>query len=116
MGKGISGGALNVVEGKWIELEDGVEVMFTSDSTEGQGELNAIQYNTRDWWWITARTATGDVEWPLDDEGNPLAQEALDHGHRYAPLAFIEINAGTGTPPPPPNIQDLRRIFKQLWE
>ena len=82
-GEGTSGGALKLVEDEWIELEDGIKIMFASDIQEGQG---TVPYITRGWWWITARTETGDVEWPLDNNDDPLAMKALEHGNRYAPL------------------------------
>jgi len=102
------GGALKVVEDEWIELEDGVQIMFAhEDSTD----LRTVQYNTRDWWWITARAATGDVEWPLDEAGKPEALEPLDNGHRFAPLAILVINNNSTQ-----SITDLRREFIQLWK
>lgn len=108
-GEEANGGALNLIEDEWIELEDGVEIMFTSNTQE---DPDAVPYVTRDWWWITARTETGDVEWPLNDSGEPLEIEPLDHGNCYAPLAIIEFNTdGTLA-----SNDDLRRTFKQLWE
>lgn len=110
-GEGTSGGALKVVEDKWIKLEDGIQIMFTNDIT---GEQDAIPYNNRYWWWIAARTATGDVEWPLDNSGQPLELEALDHGHRYAPLAIIKFKKDNTTTED--DYEDLRRKFIQLWK
>ena len=107
-GEGAIGGALKVVEDKWIELEDGIEIKF---SNSGANQADSSLYKSRDWWWITARTATGDIEWPLDDNDDPLPLEALDHGHRYAPLAIIQFYAD-GTVP---LNEDLRRKFKRFW-
>lgn len=108
-GEEASGGALKLVEDEWIELEDGVQIMFTSNPQEWP---DAVPFMTRDWWWITARTETGDVEWPHDNNGDPHALEALEHGQHYAPLALIEFNAdGTLA-----SNDDLRRKFIDLWE
>ncbi|NJO16623.1 MAG: hypothetical protein HC877_13030 [Thioploca sp.] len=98
------GGALKVEAGKDLELEDGIQIQFVQ-------EKGKVWFRSGDWWWIPARTATGDVEWPRD--GNePLAQEPLDHGHRYAPLALINVNADGKVD----ESVDLRRRFKQLWK
>ncbi len=98
-------GALKVEAGTWIELEDGIQIQFVQE----QGDN--VWFRSGDWWWIPARTATGDVEWPRDGNG-PLAQGPLDHGHRYAPLALINVNANGKVD----ESVDLRRRFKQLWE
>ena len=104
-----NGGTIVVTESEsendWIELEDGVQIKFLP-----QTGTEAHYYKSGDWWWIPARTATGDVEWPRDEGGAPIAQKPLDPGHRYAPLALIDFNAS-----PSPSIDDLRRVFKQLW-
>jgi hypothetical protein len=103
-----NGGTIVVTESEngWIELEDGVQIKFLP-----QTGTEAHYYKSGDWWWIPARTATGDVEWPRDEGGAPIAQKPIDPGHRYAPLALIDFNAS-----PSPSIDDLRRVFKQLWK
>ena len=68
----------------WIHLEDGIEVRF-----EGDG------FQVGDYWLIPARTATGDIQWPLEPPDPPNGQwqpKAVGpHGvtHHYAPLAVI---------------------------
>jgi hypothetical protein len=99
--KGI-GGALAVETGKWMDLEDGIQIYFPV--------LESAVYRTRDWWWIPARTETGDIEWP-GTYANPTDMEALDHGHRYAPLAIINVDANGGVTVD----SDLRRKLIQLW-
>jgi hypothetical protein len=77
--------ALEVVEGKWIELEDGVEIFFEPGGV----------YQVGDFWLIPARTATGDVLWPRHAEGNDLKPDSLPPQgikHHYAPLARIEVD------------------------
>jgi hypothetical protein len=67
-----------------IDLEDGIQVSFT-----GLG-----RYCTGDYWLIPARVATGQIEWPQqqDSNGNWLSQAIPPHGveHHYAPLGFVE--------------------------
>lgn len=78
-------GALPVVEGQWITLEDGVEVRFASPSPDdGPGTYRAGQY-----WMIPARTVTGNVEWPQTPDGPAFRPAAGVHYH-YAALAFVK--------------------------
>ncbi|HEX6925954.1 MAG TPA: DUF6519 domain-containing protein [Longimicrobiaceae bacterium] len=78
--------ALPVQEGKWIDLEDGVQVYFDPGGT----------YRTADYWLIPARTATGDVLWPTepDADGTPSPVALPPHGieHHYAPLGRIAVD------------------------
>ena len=103
------GGAVPVTQDEWLELEDGVQIRFTKPQPEN---TEPYWYQSGDWWWVPARTATGDVEWPRDDDNEPTAQEALDHGDRYAPLALIKTNASGNVTIP----KDYRRVIKKLWE
>jgi uncharacterized protein DUF6519 len=89
-------GAIPVEEGRWLRLEDGVEVYFTST------DPSRPAYRTGDHWLIPARTATGDVEWPTDPASRPLLQAPTGIAVHYAPLAWV---AGDQTP------ADLRRTF-----
>ena len=91
------GGALQITEqdsteqglaNGWITLEDGVQVWFAKGGS----------YRAGDYWMIPARTATGDVEWPdeldgngkpkKDGDGNPIGAAVGPRGtrHSYAPL------------------------------
>jgi hypothetical protein len=56
----LQGGAIPLEEGVWIDLEDGVQVLFQPATDEGTPNA----YRAGDYWLIPARTATGDVEWP----------------------------------------------------
>lgn len=112
-GKATCGGAVPIVQDEWIELEDGVEIKFPKFhpvNTE-EKESEPYWYQSGDWWWIPARTATGDVEWPQDADV-PVAQKALSHGDRYAPLALIKSDASGAVTV----TKDYRRKFIQLWE
>lgn len=77
-----SQGALKVEQpaanGGWIALEDGVEVRFEAGT-----------YRTGDFWYVPARTATGDVEWPRDAGQNPVAQLAQGILHHTCRLALV---------------------------
>ena len=55
---------LPIVEDTWIHLEDGVQVRFASGGV----------YRPGDHWQIPARTISADVEWPRDDDGDPIAR------------------------------------------
>jgi len=91
-GGGFEDKALTLKEGAgeedkdWIALEDGIQIQFPASA----GPLNT--YRSGDYWLIPARVATGDVEWPKDQDG------LLPHGieHHYAPLAVISVG-GDGT-------------------
>ncbi|MFF8958243.1 DUF6519 domain-containing protein [Streptomyces sp. NPDC014894] len=85
-------GALPVEEGGWLPLEDGVQVWFEPGGS----------YRPGDFWTVAARTATGDVEWPVDPARRPLLRSP--HGIRvhYAPLAWV---LGEGS------VADLRLAF-----
>jgi hypothetical protein len=74
-------------ETDWLALEDGVQIQFQKGGV----------YRTGDYWLIPARTATGDVEWPKDEKGNPLERLPPGVEHHYAPLAVIEIKDGNIT-------------------
>ncbi|GAA4005760.1 hypothetical protein GCM10022247_29270 [Allokutzneria multivorans] len=70
--------AITLVEGEWIELEDGIRIMFEPDGS----------YTTGDHWLIPARTLLGDVQWPQDPSG-PAYVPAHGVTYHYAPLAFV---------------------------
>ncbi|GGN64328.1 hypothetical protein GCM10010112_24420 [Actinoplanes lobatus] len=89
-------GVLRVEEGRWLPLEDGVEVYFAAGD---------FAYATGDSWLIPARTATGDVEWPRDPAGRPLLAEPSGGAVAHAPLAWV-----TG----PGEQTDLRLLFDPL--
>ncbi|NLU68218.1 DUF6519 domain-containing protein [Streptomyces sp. HNM0574] len=79
-GHGLRQGALPVEEGRWLPLEDGVEVYFAQ----------AERYRTGDYWLIPARTATGTVEWPADTARRPLLQDPYGIAVHWAPLAWVQ--------------------------
>lgn len=62
----------------FIRLEDGVEIAFE------KGE-----YRTGDYWLIPARTATADVEWPKDANGDPVPQAKHSIYHHTCPLGLL---------------------------
>jgi photosystem II stability/assembly factor-like uncharacterized protein len=77
-----SDGALPIEEGTWIELEEGVQVWFEPGGS----------YRPGDYWLIPARTITGDVEWPRNDDGDPELQPPAGIEDLYCRLALIEVN------------------------
>lgn len=95
-----AGGAIAVTEQNtsqsgWLALEDGVEVAFDKGG----------KYLVGDYWLIPARTATGDVEWPvetgnggeplLDADGHTksLSRPARGPRHHFAPLLLVRPGA-----------------------
>ncbi|MGH7514952.1 MAG: DUF6519 domain-containing protein [Gemmatimonadales bacterium] len=84
-------GALEITEGGWWTLEDGVQIQFVPAPTN-----EANTYRTGDYWLIPARVATGDVEWPVDPKQypppNPPQVPQPPHGvwHHYAQLAYYD--------------------------
>ena len=94
-----------VQTGRWIDLEDGVQVWFEPNGT----------YRTGDYWLIPARTATGGILWPSEtNPGGIVVPRALaPHGivHHYAPLARIRFADGDGEER---RCDDCRCIFEPL--
>jgi hypothetical protein len=66
----------------WIYLERGVKIRFAPGSL----------YRKGDYWLITARQTTGDVEWPADGE-KPRAIGPHGISHHRAPLAIVNKSA-----------------------
>jgi Family of unknown function (DUF6519) len=93
---GFSHGTPRTIEGRWIDLEDGLQVWFAPGG----------EYRTGDYWLIPARSLTGDVEWPRDLRGTPLLEPPAGISYGYAPLAWI---TGPGERP-----TDLREQFTPL--
>jgi photosystem II stability/assembly factor-like uncharacterized protein len=81
---GVAGAqALPIIEGTWIELEDGVQVRFEPGGS----------YRAGDYWQIPARTITADIEWPKDGDGDPLAREPAGVADAYCRLGIVEIDS-----------------------
>jgi hypothetical protein len=89
-----------------IDIEDGVQIRFSAGN-----------YNTGDYWMIPARTATtdaqsGKIEWPQDENGNPLALAPFGIRHHYCPLGLLSFSAETGFG----LIDDCRHLFPPVTE
>ncbi len=84
----------------WIEIEDGIEVQFS-----------AGQYRGGDYWLITARVATGKIDWPLDSSDKEMALGPRGIVHHYAPLYMLE---ATGAEPFVTLTKDCRCRFAPL--
>jgi uncharacterized protein DUF6519/carboxypeptidase family protein len=88
-----------------LELENGVLVRF------GGGT-----YRNGDYWTIPARTATadarsGNIEWPSDASGNPLAQPRFGIAHHFCRLAMLHWNKTKFD-----RVDDCRHLFPPLTE
>lgn len=98
----------------WIELEDGILIKFNSMDTSQ--DTDPI-YRTGDYWLIPARTATGDIEWPHDNQDNAKCIPAHGIIHHYAPLALFDGSKVIDANGESTDVDvDLRRILKQAWE
>jgi hypothetical protein len=91
----LKGGAVPLAEGRWLPLEDGVQVYFAENGT----------YRTGDHWLIPARTATGSVEWDTDAARRPLLKAPAGIDRHLAPLALVTGEGSTA---------DLRQAFGAL--
>lgn len=107
----LTDGVIKLTEGSteadWIPLEDGVEILFLRIGQD------AAVYQTGDYWLIPARTATEDVKWPQDENGDPIALSPQGVEHHYAPLAIITVggtNSTVNSTEP-----DLRRQLEKGW-
>lgn len=111
-----SDGALEIIENRWLTLEDGVQILFHRGidvKPDKDADDFVPYYHTGDYWLIPARTATGDIEWPQRKNEH----EALPpHGprHHFAPIAYVTLNNRKLTDPN--QVFDLRRIIKPVWE
>ncbi|MGW8392249.1 DUF6519 domain-containing protein [Pseudoduganella sp. HUAS MS19] len=109
----VDDGAARIVEhtAAWLHLEDGVEIQFQP----ADAGTAPTEYRTGDYWLIPARTATGDVEWPTEQDATgqavPLALPPDGIVHHYAPLAVITVDAAGNVQDGP---TDCRHQFPPL--
>jgi hypothetical protein len=75
-----TGAPVPLTPGRWMPLEDGVEVYFP----EGEAA-----YRTGDHWLVPARAVTGDVDWPTDRARRPLMLAPAGIDLHHAPLAWV---------------------------
>jgi hypothetical protein len=90
------GGGILIEEGVAIKIENGIQIKF--EKSNG----NAT-YQADDYWQIPARTATGNIEWPMNGDA-PVPQSPRGEMHHFAPLAVI--NPGGST-----KVKDLRHLL-----
>jgi photosystem II stability/assembly factor-like uncharacterized protein len=91
---------LAVTEGDWITLEDGVQVRFSPGGN----------YRPGDHWQVPARTVTADVEWPRDEDGEPVAAPPAGVHDGWARLGLVTVDAGGLVS----DIVDCRDLFPPL--
>jgi Family of unknown function (DUF6519) len=91
----LRGGAVEVIESAggengWIPLEDGIEIQFLAPG-DADDERS---YRVGDYWTIPARVATGDIIWPVEDDGTTRAAlPPRGVEHHLAPLAWFSGNS-----------------------
>jgi hypothetical protein len=83
----------------YLALEDGVEVRFEDG-----------YYRALDYWLVPARTALGDVEWPVDSAGGALAMPPEGVDHHYCALALLHYDEAWNL------VEDCRKLFPPLTE
>lgn len=86
------------VQAGWVDLEDGVQIRFESIED---------RYRSGDYWLVPARSLTGAVDWPLDENG-PRFEPPHGIDHHYAVLAEMR-PGGHGF-----DVSDCRRRFSSL--
>jgi|GEM_PF-5076002 len=84
----------------YVQLGNGVEVGF------GEGT-----YQTGDSWLIPCRALLGNVLWPEDLNGDPIASEAHNTDHQHAPLALLTFDGFAWALE-----KDLRKLFWSTTE
>jgi len=102
-----------ITDNTWLTLEDGVQVQF-----QPSGTADSMMYRTGDYWLIPARTITGDVLWPQENDpsgkpylsGHPRALSPRGVRHHYALLAVISFLSGD----PAGTVIDLRYMVPPL--
>ncbi|MFI0756989.1 DUF6519 domain-containing protein [Streptomyces anulatus] len=115
-------GALLIEEGRWLPIEDGIEVLFepvpppAPAAPVDPGAPPAVpeppqrSYRPGDYWLIPARVVTGDVLWPADANGDPQRREPHGIDYHYTPLANVEQAGADGAR----TSEDLRKVFRPL--
>ena len=92
-------GAIPLVEGRWIDLEDGIQIAFDEEG----------DYRAGDAWLIPARPASGGIDWPAES-GASVAEPPTAVEHHRAPLAEVKLR-GDGHVRV---LKDLRRLVRPL--
>jgi hypothetical protein len=83
----------------YLALEEGVEVRFEDG-----------YYRALDYWLVPARTALGDVEWPVDSAGGALAMPPEGVDHHYCALGLLRFDEAWSV------VEDCRKPFPPLTE
>ncbi|HTH21378.1 MAG TPA: DUF6519 domain-containing protein [Nitrososphaeraceae archaeon] len=73
-----AGGFIPITADHYIDVEDGIQVKFSPGP-----------YRTGDYWYIPARTRSGNIEWPRNGEC-PIPMPPTGIIHHYAPLALVK--------------------------
>lgn len=93
-----SQGAITVITDD-VDIKDGVRIQFL-----------AAEYRSGDYWMIPARTAPGDVLWPVNEaSGEALFRAPHGIDHHYCALALLQFNEGNWS-----NLSDCRQLFPPL--
>ncbi|MEL7357775.1 MAG: DUF6519 domain-containing protein [Cyanobacteria bacterium J06560_6] len=112
-GQTLIDGAIALVEGQWLPLEDGVEVWFEPSvlGSESDDDSGGNVYRTGDYWLIPARTMGAQVLWPTDDNLEPLPLPPEGIEHQYCALGILRLTGSTWE-----RLQDCRPLFPPLTD
>ena len=69
---------------RWQALERGLQIRF---SAIGRGQ--EATYRHGDYWWIATSEGRMEVDWPKDQNGDPIAVPPVGVHHHVAPLAAL---------------------------
>jgi hypothetical protein len=93
----------------FVAVEGGIQVEFDTTGT----------FRTGDYWLIPARTVPGqfgDIQWPQDSGGNPLALLPFGITHHYCRLAILSIAPDSSGVLATTLVEDCRKKFPPLTE
>lgn len=90
-------GAVPLSEGRWVELEDGIQIEFEEGGDYRQG----------DYWVFATRPAESSIDWPTDS-GEPLSKPPDGVEHHRAPLALVDLQPDRTIRV----VEDVRRVLR----
>ncbi len=68
----------------WVAVEEGIEIQFSHDAK--------TLFQSGDYWLIPARAAIKNIEWPCDNQSEPIADESHGVTRHFCRLAFVQKN------------------------
>jgi hypothetical protein len=101
--------------GSWIQLENGIQVMFDPPGNRPGPVLRPPVFHSGDYWTIPARSATGQIEWPPCGSSGNQAQHPTSVQVYTAPLACLRwVPPSQSSGPAGVVPADCRQMFSPL--